>query len=247
MRYFIELSYDGATYHGWQVQPNAITVQQVLTDCFINCLRSEGIRITGCGRTDAGVHAEQFFAHFDIDAHIEVEKAKYNLNNMLPKDIAIKRIFPVEDNVHARFNALSRTYNYHIHFSKNPFIREYSYRVNTKLDLEKMNEACERLYSHTDFTSFSKLHTDTKTNDCKIMHAAWELSATGIVFNIKADRFLRNMVRAIVGTMLEIGSGNLAVTELDEILRSKNRSNAGRSVPGHGLFLSSIEYEEGIV
>ncbi len=247
MRYFIELSYDGNAYHGWQVQTNAVSVQQVLTDCLFNCVRSEEIRITGCGRTDAGVHADQFFAHFDFDTQIDVEKVKYNLNNLLPKDIAIKRIFPVEDNVHARFSALSRTYNYHIHFSKNPFIREYSYRVNTKLDMEKMNQACERLYSYTDFTSFSKLHTDTKTNDCKIMHAAWELSSTGVVFEIKADRFLRNMVRAMVGTMLEIGSGKIAPTELDEILQSKNRSNAGRSVPGHGLFLSSIEYEEGIV
>jgi len=247
MRYFIELSYEGASYHGWQIQSNAVTVQKVLTDCVANFLRSEDLQITGCGRTDTGVHANQFFAHFDLESDIDTEKATYSLNNMLPKDIAIRKIFRVEDNLHARFSAVSRTYNYHIHYSKNPFIREYSYQVYLKLDIAKMNEACELLYSYTDFTSFSKMHTDTRTNNCKIMHAEWELSANGIVFKIKADRFLRNMVRALVGTMLDIGSGKISVNDLNEILESRNRGNAGRSVPGHGLFLNSIQYKEGVI
>lgn len=245
MRYFIELAYDGTLYHGWQIQPNAISVQQVLTESASSYFRNPEFSVTGCGRTDSGVHAEEFYAHFDSESEIDVSKAVHNLNNMLPHDIAIKNIFKVEDSLHARFNAISRTYKYHIHYKKNPFNRARSYRHYRLLDLDKMNAACELLFNHSDYTSFSKLKTETKTNNCFIISANWELSDVGIVFTIQADRFLRNMVRAIVGTMIEIGEGKLQVEDLNEIISSKNRSNAGKSVPGHGLSLSAIQYPEG--
>lgn len=246
MRYFIELSYDGSGYHGWQQQSNANTVQGVLTNCVSTYLRKE-VKLTGCGRTDTGVHANQFFAHFDVDSAIDESQASFNLNNMLPKDIAIQRIFEVADDLHARFSPLSRTYHYYIHQKKNPFIREHSYYFTGQLDLDKMNEGCQMLFEFKDFTSFSKVNTDTKTNDCEIMEARWELSSNGIVFIVKANRFLRNMVRALVGTMIDVGTEKMSVSDFGDVIESKNRGKAGRSVPGHGLFLQAVEFGEGQV
>jgi len=246
VRYFIELSYDGSGYHGWQQQSNADTVQGVLTNCVSTYLRKE-VKLTGCGRTDTGVHANQFFAHFDVDSEIDESQASFNLNNMLPKDIAIQRIFEVADDLHARFSPLSRTYHYFIHQKKNPFIREHSYYFTGQLDLDKMNEGCQMLFEFKDFTSFSKVNTDTKTNDCEIMEARWELSSNGIVFIVKANRFLRNMVRALVGTMIDVGTEKISVSEFSDVIESKDRGKAGRSVPGHGLFLQAVEFGEGQV
>ena len=242
MRYFIELAYDGTRYHGLQIQPNAISVQQVLTDVGSNYFNNSDFSLTGCGRTDTGVHAEEFYAHFDYATAIDIPKAVHNLNNMLPKDIAIKTICKVDDLLHARFSAISRTYKYHLHYQKNPFIRWQSYRHYRKLDIDKMNAACSFLFNHRDFTSFSKVNTEAHTNDCVITQARWEHSETGIVFTIQANRFLRNMVRAIVGTMIEIGEGKIEQEDFNEIINSKDRGKAGKSVPANGLSLVAVKY-----
>lgn len=246
MRYFVELAYNGEAYHGWQVQPNAITVQQVLTETLSTYLRQE-IQVTGCGRTDTGVHASQFFAHFDLSGELDTDKASFSVNNMLPADIAIYRIFAVAKDVHSRFDATSRTYQYFVHFNKDPFIRRTSYRYFKQLDVAAMNEACKMLFEYDDFTSFSKLHTDAKTNLCKIIEAEWKPFGNGLVFTIKANRFLRNMVRAVVGTMLEVGTGKITVDQVREIIEKKDRGEAGTSVPAHALFLYKVEYPEGII
>ncbi|MBT4776494.1 MAG: tRNA pseudouridine(38-40) synthase TruA [Crocinitomicaceae bacterium] len=242
MRYFIELAYEGTLYHGWQIQPNAISVQQELTKVGCNYFNNQKFNVTGCGRTDTGVHAEEFYAHFDSETAIDVSKAVHNLNNMLPKDIAIKTIRKVDDLLHARFSAISRTYKYRLHYQKNPFIRWHSYRHYKNLDLDKMNTACGILLNHRDFTSFSKVNTGTHTNDCVITQACWEHSETGIVFTVQANRFLRNMVRAIVGTMIEIGEGKIEVEAFNDIINSKDRGNAGKSVPALGLSLFAVKY-----
>lgn len=242
-RYFIELAYNGSAYHGWQVQPNATTVQSELNQKISTVLGSE-ISVTGAGRTDTGVHAKFFVAHFDtnLDLTRKIPALIHKLNSFLPADIAIRRIYPVKPEVHARFSALSRTYEYHISTRKDPFLREYAWQVNFQLDLKKMNDCASILKEYTDFTSFSKSHTDVKTNNCRIMHARWESSGTELVFTIQADRFLRNMVRAIVGTLVEVGRGRITPLEFRTIIESKNRSRAGESVPAHALFLTNIEY-----
>jgi len=246
-RYFIQLSYKGTNYHGWQIQPNAISVQEVLVKAFSTILREE-IEITGAGRTDTGVHAINFNAHFDssIENLHSDDKFIFKLNSFLPKDIAVHKIISVTNEAHARFDATNRTYNYFIHQKKDPFLLESSSFVPQDLDLEAMNKASNLLFSFTDFTSFSKLHTDVKTNNCKITEAFWRQENHKLIFTISADRFLRNMVRAIVGTLLEVGKHKLTISDFTQIIESKNRSKAGVSVPAQGLFLSSIDYPKHI-
>lgn len=244
-RYFIQLSYNGTNYHGWQVQPNAITVQGELNKALSTILNTP-IHVVGCGRTDTGVHASNFYAHFDYQAEtaIDVDKLAFRLNRFLPYDIAIQRIFEVPNDAHTRFDAVSRTYHYYITLEKNPFRNNSHWQIPYDLDVEKMNEAAQTLFDYEDFTSFSKLHTDVKTNNCTILFAEWQKNDNELVFMIKANRFLRNMVRAIVGTLVEVGRGKLSIAEFRQIIESKNRCNAGASVPGKGLFLSEIAYND---
>ncbi|MDX9696279.1 MAG: tRNA pseudouridine(38-40) synthase TruA [Bacteroidales bacterium] len=243
MRYFIQLSYLGTNYCGWQIQPNEPTVQEVLNTAFSTILQ-EKIEITGAGRTDTGVHASYYIAHFDSqNAFLQNDqKVLLKINGFLPIDIAVQKIIQVLPDAHARFNATSRTYNYFIHQQKDPFIVDTSWFLPYKLDIQKMNDACNLLLQFTDFTSFSKLHTDVKTNNCKIFSAQWMQDDYKLIFSIKADRFLRNMVRAIVGTMIDVGRGKINLEDFVQIIESKNRSEAGMSVPAHGLFLVDIEY-----
>lgn len=242
-RYFIELAYNGRNYHGWQIQPGTPTVQEVLNRALSTLLREE-IQVVGAGRTDTGVHASFYVAHFDTCQSLEYpEQTVYKLNRILGKDIAVSRIYPVATDKHARFSAISRTYQYFIDKNKNPFTCEYAWKVYPLPDIRLMNEACQVLFEYRDFTSFSKLHTDVKTNNCIIMDAHWKDTGKQLVFTIKADRFLRNMVRAIVGTMVEIGQGKLTLADFRRIIESRNRCNAGTSVPGHALFLCHVDYE----
>ncbi len=243
MRYFIQLSYNGKNYHGWQIQPNALTVQEVLQQTFSTLLQSE-TAIIGAGRTDTGVHAPFFIAHFDTNTAIpDIDKFVFRLNRFLPKDIAIQKIWQVPDDWHSRFSALSRSYQYKVHFNKNPFLTDSSYFLyGGTLNFEKMNEAANILFEYQDFTSFSKLHTDTKTNNCKIMRAEWTKVGGQHIFTIQADRFLRNMVRAIVGTLLEVGREKISLNNFRKIIEAKDRNKAGTSVPGHALYLVNIEY-----
>lgn len=242
MRYFIYLSYDGTNYHGWQIQPNANSVQAELMRGLSTLLR-KNTEIIGAGRTDTGVNAKLMVAHFDTVSPLpSPEELTRRLNRLLPPDIAIQRIVPVKDDAHARFSATARTYQYHVSDRKDPFNRHYTYHCPFALDYEKMNEAASHLFDYTDFTSFSKLHTDTKTNNCRIMYARWENG----VFTIKADRFLRNMVRAIVGTLIEVGRGAITIDDFCKIIEKKDRCAAGSSMPGNALFLTNIEYPEDI-
>ena len=246
-RYFIFLSYNGTRYCGWQNQPNGISIQQCIEEVLSKVLRRE-MAIIGAGRTDAGVHARMMVAHFDAPEPVDNRTAlTAKLNKMLPNDIAIHRIVPVTSDAHARFDALSRTYIYMLTDVKNPFRFEYVYRTSLRsVSFEKMNEACAVLFEYTDFTSFSKLHTDVKTNLCRICEAGWSQSDDCWVFTIKADRFLRNMVRAIVGTLLDIGHGKLTISDFRHIIEAKNRCSAGMSVAPEGLALSGIEYPDHI-
>ena len=254
MRFFIYLSYDGARYHGWQRQPNGLSVQQVLEEALSTILR-QPIEVVGAGRTDAGVNASMMVAHFDAAEGCDTVAAqKDRLNRLLPPDIAVQRIVPVRDDAHARFSATSRTYHYYITFDKSPFLRHYAWRCPFPLDINRMNEATCHLFDYTDFTSFSKLHTDVKTNNCRIMKACWErvlphsgeLEGAALQFEICADRFLRNMVRAIVGTLVDVGRGKLTIDEFCKIIEQKDRCAAGQSVPGNALFLANITYPEDI-
>lgn len=247
MRYFIKLTYKGTKFHGWQYQPNAITIQEELEKVFSILLKDE-IKITGAGRTDAGVHAINYIAHIDVNEAIkEVPKFIFKVNNFLNEDIVIHKIFRVKDDVHSRFAPVSRTYEYRIHSKKNPFLKETSYYIKFELNYNLMNKAAKHLFDYKDFTSFSKLHTDTKTNNCKIMKAEWERRGEQMIFTIKADRFLRNMVRAITGTLLEVGKGKLNIEGFKKVIESKNRANAGVSVPAHALFLTEIIYPDNII
>jgi tRNA pseudouridine38-40 synthase len=245
-RYFIRLSYKGTNYHGWQIQPNAITVQEVLNKALSTILNAD-INVVGCGRTDTGVHASDFYAHFDVEnKEFDCEKLAFRLNRFLPHDIAIKKVFAVRDDAHTRFDATSRTYHYFITKEKNPFRLESHWKVPYELDVDKMNQAAAALFDYIDFTSFSKLHTDVKTNNCKVYQAEWKESEDEIIFTVKADRFLRNMVRAIVGTLVEVGRGKLDIDGFRKVIESKNRSKAGTSVPGHALYLAEVGYPEDI-
>lgn len=245
MRFFIELAYNGKAYHGWQNQPNAISVQQVLEHALSKLLQ-ENISIMGAGRTDAGVHASQMFAHFDCEKAFDISTLLFKLNSFLPNDIAVYDIFQVNDSAHARFHAISRTYQYKIATKKNPFLYDFSYHIFFPLDMEKMNSACQILLQYNNFQCFSKSNTDVKTYHCTIKEAVWEMIDGELVFTITADRFLRNMVRAIVGTMITIGLGKIEVEALHQIIQSQNRSEAGFSVPANGLFLTKIVYPESI-
>jgi tRNA pseudouridine38-40 synthase len=246
-RYFIFLSYKGTAYHGWQVQPNGVTVQKILDEA-LSVVLNEKISTTGAGRTDTGVHALMFCAHFDslTDGLDTRKNLVYKLNRFLPKDISVSRIRKVKDDANARFSALSRTYKYYISGEKDPFSEGSSWYIHGRMDIEGMNKASAILLKYTDFTSFSKLHTDVKTNNCRIDEAFWEEKGNLLIFTIRADRFLRNMVRAIVGTMADIGMGKKSIGEFEEIIVAKDRCKAGRSAPAQGLFLTDIEYPEDI-
>ena len=241
MRYFIKLAYKGTNYFGWQYQPDAISVQETLNKALSTLLKTN-IDILGAGRTDSGVHAKEMFAHFDYETEIDTQKIVHKLNSFLPKDIAIFDLIKVHDDAHARFDATKRTYEYHIHTKKNAFESDDSWYYSLPLDIEKMNEACKILFEYIDFECFSKTHTDVNTFNCKIFEANWKQNEDKLVFTIAADRFLRNMVRAIVGTMINIGSGKVSLNDFRKIIESKNRSKAGFSVPAHGLYLTKIEY-----
>lgn len=249
MRYFIYLSYDGTRYHGWQIQPNGNSVQAELNRA-VSLLCGTDTEVTGAGRTDAGVHASMMVAHFDAEQPLtlDTEQIAYKLNRIVPRDIAVQKVVRVTDDAHARFSATARTYNYHIHTVRSPFLLHYSYMPPYSLDFDRMNEAAKHLFDYTDFTSFSKLHTDVKTNNCKVMQARWvQQSETEWVFVIQADRFLRNMVRAIVGTLLDVGRGVITVEQFCQIIERKDRCSAGTSVPGNALFLTDIQYPDDLL
>lgn len=241
MRYFIEFSYFGKNYHGFQTQPNACSVQETLTKA-MQLLVDKSIEIVGAGRTDSGVHAKQMFAHFDVDDVIDTSYWIPKLNAYLPKDIVIYDIFEVSKEAHARFDAKARTYEYYIHTFKDAFLEDTSWYYFQQLDVDQMNKACQILFEYIDFECFSKVHTDVHTFNCTITEANWKRVDNQLIFTVKADRFLRNMVRAIVGTMINVGNGKKTLEEFREIIESKNRSKAGFSVPAHGLFLVAIEY-----
>lgn len=243
MRYFIEFSYNGSAYFGYQIQPKQISVQEELEKALSTILR-EPVKTTGAGRTDTGVHAKKMFAHFETDQLLP-ENLIYKLNSFLSENIAIKRIFKVDDDMHARFSATYRTYEYYISLEKDPFSKDSSWQYwrQKTLNINLMNEACKILFEYDDFTSFAKLHADNKTNICKIYKAEWEQLGNQLRFTISADRFLRNMVRAIVGTMVEIGTGKIASQDLRRIIEEKYRNSAGVSAPAQGLFLVDVGYD----
>lgn len=241
MRYFIEFAYNGKNYHGWQKQPNAPSVQETLGKALSVLLR-DTIEIMGAGRTDTGVHAKQMFAHFDVENSLDIDFLKAKLNSYLPKDIAIIHIHSVSDDAHARFDAVKRTYEYHINTIKDVFEEQHSWYFHQKLDIEKMNQAAKILFEFSDFQCFSKVNTDVKTFQCKIMEADWKQNDNKLIFTIAADRFLRNMVRAIVGTLVEVGIGKTSLEDFRKIIESKDRNQAGPSAPAHGLFLTKVEY-----
>ena len=242
-RYFIQIAYDGSLYHGWQIQPNAITVQELLDKAISTVLR-QPVETLGCGRTDAGVHAKDFYAHFDLLNADEnkVLRSIAGINALLPYQIAAKQIIPVHEEAHARFDATSRAYKYYVHYEKDPFKLNLSWLVKDKLDVAAMNEAAAVLLNYTDFSCFSKSNTQTFTNNCKIVQAVFEELDGGLVFTIQADRFLRNMVRAIMGTLVRIGKKEISLADFEAIIASKNRSSAGLSVPACGLYLVKVEY-----
>lgn len=242
LRYCIEFSYNGKNYFGYQIQPDAISVQEELEKALSTILREE-IKTTGAGRTDTGVHARKMFAHFDTGKAEDADLPR-KLNSFLPPDISVKRIFKVKDDFHARFDATYRTYEYYISLEKNPFTQESAWQHWKRgLDINKMNEACAILFEYEDFTSFAKLKTDNKTNLCTIYKAEWEQQGSELKFTVSANRFLRNMVRAIVGTMVEIGLGKIQPEDLRKVIEDKHRNSAGTSAPAHGLYLVDVGYE----
>jgi len=245
-RYFLYFSYKGTAYHGWQIQPNGISVQEVLTRALCTILRA-GIELVGAGRTDTGVHARFMVAHFDLESELPVQfDLIAKLNSFLPKDIAVIKFVEVHLGAHARFDAISRRYEYHVVTQKSVFRNELAARINHGLDFETMNRAAATLMEYRDFTSFSKLHTDVKTNNCSITIAQWTFKEDEWVFTIQADRFLRNMVRAITGTLFEVGRGKMSLDEFKAVIESKDRCKAGTSVPAHGLYLVDIQYPDSI-
>ncbi|WP_310992632.1 tRNA pseudouridine(38-40) synthase TruA [Aequorivita marina] len=245
MRYFLEIAYNGKNYYGWQRQPEQISVQQVLEEALSTILRSE-IKITGAGRTDAGVHAKQLFAHFDFDTITDKNALTFRLNSLLPKDIAIKNILNVNEDAHARFDATQREYEYAISFKKNPFLENFAFQVHNIPNVDLMNQAAKLLLEYRDFQCFSRSKTDVKTYNCIISKAHWEATTDSLVFRIAADRFLRNMVRAIVGTLLDVGYGKTSMEDLKAILNSKSREEAGASAPAKGLYLTKVEYPQAV-
>jgi len=246
-RYFIELSYDGSEFHGWQIQPNAKTIQETLNSALSTLLRTD-IYTVGCGRTDTGVHASQYFAHFEVEeTTFQPEELTYRSNRVLPPSIAVQRIFEVAPDAHTRFSATSRSYTYLITQQKDPFAVLRKWEMREALDLNRMNEGAAILKTYEDFSCFSKSNTQTGTNLCNVTHAEWSQEGSEIRFDITANRFLRNMVRAIVGTLVDLGKGTITLDDLKTIIESKERSEAGLSVPAHGLYLTRITYPEGMI
>jgi tRNA pseudouridine38-40 synthase len=243
MRFFITLSYDGTRYHGWQVQPNGPSVQEKLQWALSTILRQD-IQVTGAGRTDAGVHARMMVAHFDVETMVyELQDLTYKLNRLLPQDIAIQMMEPVSDEMHARFSATSRTYHYYIHTVKDPFLRAYSCELHYPLDFQLMNEAAAILMTYEDFGAFCKAHADVKTTLCHITTAQWhQTSPSSWYFEITANRFLRNMVRAVVGTLIDVGRGRLSLDDFRKVIEGKRRTEAGESMPANALFLEEVKY-----
>jgi tRNA pseudouridine38-40 synthase len=243
MRFFIHLSYCGTAYHGWQKQPNDITVQEKLDFCLSKLIGKE-IETLGCGRTDSGVHASDFYAHFDVEEqNFAEDDLAFRLNRFLPKDIAVKKVFKVKDDFHARFDAQWREYEYWITFQKDAFLIYRALLAPAHINVEKMQEAANLLPSYTDFQCFSKVHTDVNNFNCTVHLAEFEKRGDLLVFKIRANRFLRNMVRAIVGTLLEVGKGNISLEEFKKIIESKDRREAGTSIDAHALYLSKVEYD----
>lgn len=243
MRFFIQLSYNGTNYHGWQIQPNATSVQETLTKALNVVLNEKNIVIMGAGRTDTGVHASKMFAHFDYEKEIDSKTVVHKLNSYLPKDIAVSEIISVDENAHARFDAKQRTYEYKINLTKNVFLDELSWYYNKELDVEAMNDAASLLMEFIDFQCFSKVHTDVNTFNCAITQAFWKKENDQLIFTISADRFLRNMVRSIVGTLVNVGLGKISKADFQKIIESKDRKKAGFSVPACGLYLTEIKYD----
>lgn len=243
MRFFIQLSYNGTNYHGWQIQPNATSVQETLTKALSVILNKKDISIMGAGRTDTGVHASQMYAHFDYENSIDSKTIVHKLNSFLPKDIAVSNIIVVDENAHARFDAKQRTYEYKINLSKNVFLDELSWYYNKELNIDAMNDAAGLLMEFMDFQCFSKVHTDVNTFNCVISKAIWKKENDELIFTISADRFLRNMVRSIVGTLVYVGLGKISKADFQEIIESKDRKKAGFSVPACGLYLTEIKYD----
>lgn len=244
-RYFIHLSYNGKNYNGWQIQPNAPSVQETIEVALSTILRQD-LKIMGAGRTDSGVHAKNMYAHFDCNAIANKDDLIFRLNNFLPKDISIYSIREVKNDAHARFDAKSRLYKYYITTQKDPFNNDFKYKIQKKIDIDLINEASKILFEYNDFTSFSKLHTDVKTNICEIKVAQWTKDGSNYTFTIEANRFLRNMVRAIVGTLIEIGYGKQTIDDFRKIIENKNRGLAGSSAPAHALFLEGVTYDSDI-
>lgn len=241
-RYFVELKYRGTDFFGWQRQPAQISVQEVIEEAFTKLAGNSPISVTGCGRTDTGVHAQHYILHVDLAEKIDSEQHIHKLNKMLPASVAICAMWEVDNDFHARFSAKSRTYRYFIQQKKDPFKAEFSWYVSQKLNISAMNEAAKHLIGKQDFTSLSKLHTDVKTNICDVRVARWLEEGDQLIFEITADRFLRNMVRATVGTLVDVGLGKLAPEDLPKIIAQKDRGAASVSVPAEGLFLWRIEY-----
>ena len=241
MRYFIEIAYNGKNYHGWQIQPDAISVQEVLEEAMSTIFQNK-MKVTGAGRTDTGVHARQLFAHFDSDEIVDIDDRKFRINCLLPKDISVKNIVPVAADAHARFDASERAYEYWITKAKDPFQVDFMYLIHKELDVNIMNEAANILLEYKDFQCFSRNKTGVKTYHCDIKEATWQWQGKELVFTIVADRFLRNMVRAIVGTLLEIGLKKITLDDFHAIIQSKDRSNAKTSAPAHGLYLTKVTY-----
>ena len=241
-RYFVFFSYDGARYHGWQVQPNGNSVQAELQRALSTLLR-EDVQVVGAGRTDAGVHARMMAAHWDTAQPIDCQQLAYKLNRLLPQDISVSRVVAVAPDMHARFSAVARTYHYYIHTVKDPFVRHCSCEIHYKLDFDLMNQAGAILCTYSDFGAFCKAHTDVKTTLCRVTEARWvQLSPTHWYFRITANRFLRNMVRAVVGTIIEVGRHRMTIDEFRRVIEGKSRSAAGESMPAHALFLEEVRY-----
>ncbi|WP_405608417.1 tRNA pseudouridine(38-40) synthase TruA [Polaribacter sp. Asnod1-A03] len=241
MRYFIELSYNGKNYHGWQIQPDVISVQEKLNKA-VSTIFQEKIDVVGAGRTDTGVHASQMFAHFDLEKELKGD-IPHKLNSILPSDIVVYKVFAVDKEKHVRFDAISRSYEYKIWLGRNPFLLDFSWQIHSQnLNIDLMNEAAKLLLEYTDFQTFSKVKTDVYTFNCDVTKAFWKQEGQELTFYISANRFLRNMVRAIVGTLVDVGLGKITKEDFRKIIESKNRGNAGLSVPAKGLFLTKIQY-----
>ena len=246
LRYFIELAYKGTNYHGWQIQPESISIQELFNKAFSTIFRTE-INLVGAGRTDTGVHAEQLFAHVDLEVEFDMREIRYKLNSLLPNDIVVENIRKTTKDAHARFDATKRSYEYRIFLGRNPFFLDTTWQLNNKkLNTVKMNEAAEILLTYTNFKCFSRSNSNVNTYNCDVSRAEWILKDKMLIFYISANRFLRNMVRAIVGTLLDVGTGKISIEEFKNILDSKDRCKAGTSAPAKGLFLTEVTYPKTI-